>query len=78
MTARPHPNVFSFRHGILVYSHVKPEFLKYQVICVIYFLKLKTHIKPSLRYKGGSFPWSVNTGKKTLDNNVTDEKKLYI
>lgn len=62
VTARPHPNVSSFRHGILVYSHVKPQFLYHQVMHVTYFLKLKIHIKPSLRYKGGSIPWSVNTG----------------
>lgn len=32
MMARPHPKVSSFKHVILVYSHVKPEFLKHQVI----------------------------------------------
>lgn len=54
MTARPHPNVYSFRHSFLVYSHVKCEFSKYQEIYAIYLLKLKIHIKRSLRYKGGS------------------------
>jgi hypothetical protein len=49
MMARPHPNVSSFRNGFMVYSHVKPKFLKHQVIYVICFLKLKIHIKPSLR-----------------------------
>lgn len=64
MKARPHPNVSSFMHSVLVYSHLKPEFLKHQVISVTYFLSIKIHIKPSLRYKWGSILWSVNSGKE--------------
>lgn len=41
MKTRPHPNVSSFMHGVLVYSHLKPEFVKYQVIYITYFLQFE-------------------------------------